>query len=64
MSRLDHPTNGADRWTSERRNRIKLDGAIRRIECPFCGALVGEDCRSKAWYAGDFHQARRMAARS
>ena len=57
--------NGTDRWLTERRNRIKLEGAIRRLQCPFCGAQVGESCHSRiSWYETSFHADRRKAAQS
>ena len=49
-------------WLEERQRRITEEGAIRRIECPFCHARPGEDCHSPSWYSGPFHAGRRKLA--
>jgi len=50
------------RWRSERAATMRIDGAIRRVECPHCHAGIGEDCRTPSWWPTAFHVARKRAA--
>lgn len=50
-------------WQNVRREQILLEGFYRRVHCPTCGAMIGEDCRSAAWHRNPkFHAARRKLA--
>jgi len=52
-----------EEFRQQRIHAIQRNGAIRRVECPKCEALVGEDCHSKPkYYIGAFHAARKSLA--
>jgi len=46
----------------QRRERLLRDAAIRRVECPRCGAGIGEDCSTPGVWSVAFHKARVEAA--
>jgi hypothetical protein len=50
-------------WQEQRRGKILMAGHYRRVRCPRCGAMIGEDCHSPAWHViAPFHAARRKLA--
>ena len=47
----------------QRIEAIRIEGAIRRVTCPTCGAAPGEPCHTTpAWWPTDHHAPRRRAA--
>jgi hypothetical protein len=49
-------------YPADRLDAIRWAGQARLVECPRCGACVGEDCHSESWYRATPHAGRVRAA--
>jgi hypothetical protein len=59
------PRWGVDRRSAYEQDRIwaiRWEAMVRRVECPRCGAGLGEDCHSAAWWPTSPHVGRVRAA--